>query len=150
GDDCCDVRRDGGHRRDGQCLLLSRLRLRARPRLRAGRPVVPASEGVLRALVVRADVLDLPGALRGNPRLARFGLTTVSFLEAEAEELPFSDASFDVVISNGVIDLIPDKDAAFSELHRVLRPGARLQIADVTIQQPVPDEGRRNIDLWTG
>jgi ubiquinone/menaquinone biosynthesis C-methylase UbiE len=78
------------------------------------------------------------------------GLANVTFVEGEAERLPFADASFDVVISNGVIDLIPDKDAAFSELHRVLVPGGRLQIADVTIQQPVSDEGRRNIDLWTG
>src|ERR671933_707212 len=57
---------------------------------------------------------------------------------------------FDIVISNGVIDLIPDKDAVFSELHRVLAPGGRIQIADVTIQNPVSEEGRRNIDLWTG
>ena len=74
----------------------------------------------------------------------------VEFLEGEAEHLPFDDASFDVVISNGVIDLIPDKDAVFAELYRVLRPGGRLQLADVTIQRPVSDEGRRNIDLWTG
>ena len=60
------------------------------------------------------------------------------------------DASFDVVISNGVIDLIPDKDAVFDELFRVLRAGGRLQLADVTIQRPVSEEGRRNIDLWTG
>jgi len=54
------------------------------------------------------------------------------------------------VISNGVIDLIPDKDAVFAELHRVLEPGGRIQLADVTIQRPVSEEGRRNIDLWTG
>lgn len=74
----------------------------------------------------------------------------VQFVESEAERLPFTDASFDVVISNGVIDLIPDKDAVFAELFRVLRPGGRLQLADVTIQRPVSEEGRRNIDLWTG
>jgi SAM-dependent methyltransferase len=81
---------------------------------------------------------------------AQVGATNVEFVEAEAERLPFADGSFDVVISNGVIDLIPDKDAVFSELHRVLTPGGRLQIADVTIQNPVSEEGRRNIDLWTG
>ena len=81
---------------------------------------------------------------------AELGATNVEFIECEAERLPFPDASFDVVISNGVIDLIPNKDAVFAELHRVLAPGGRLQIADVTIQNPVSEEGRRNIDLWTG
>ena len=81
---------------------------------------------------------------------AEMGATNVEFVEGEAERLPFPDGSFDVVISNGVIDLIPDKDAVFSELFRVLRPGGRIQIADVTIQNPVSEEGRRNIDLWTG
>jgi arsenite methyltransferase len=81
---------------------------------------------------------------------AELDAANVEFLEGEVERLPFPDASFDVVISNGVIDLIPDKDAVFAELFRVLRPGGRLQIADVTIQRPVSEEGRRNIDLWTG
>jgi ubiquinone/menaquinone biosynthesis C-methylase UbiE len=80
----------------------------------------------------------------------QMGAGNVELIEAEAESLPFSDESFDVVISNGVIDLIPDKDAVFGELFRVLRPGGRIQIADVTIQRPVSEEGRRNIDLWTG
>jgi arsenite methyltransferase len=74
----------------------------------------------------------------------------VQLVEAEAERLPFPDASFDVVISNGVIDPVPDKDAVFAEIFRVLRPGGRIQIADVTLQNPVSEEGRRNIDLWTG
>jgi arsenite methyltransferase len=81
---------------------------------------------------------------------AQMGLADVELVEGEAESLPFPDESFDVVVSNGVIDLIPDKDAVFSELARVLRPGGRIQVADVTIQQPVSEEGRRNIDLWTG
>jgi len=74
----------------------------------------------------------------------------VDLVEGEAEALPFPDRSFDVIISNGVIDLIPDKDAAFSEMFRVLEPGGRIQVADVTIQRPVSEEGKRKIDLWTG
>ena len=81
---------------------------------------------------------------------AAMGLDNVTFIEADAERLPFDDHSFDVVISNGVIDLIPDKDAVFSEIFRVLVPGGRIQIADITIQRPVSEEGKKNIDLWTG
>jgi arsenite methyltransferase len=81
---------------------------------------------------------------------AELGADNVEFVEGEVEALPFADASFDVAISNGVIDLVPDKDAVFAEVFRVLAPGGRIQIADVTIQQPVSEDGRRNIDLWTG
>ena len=87
---------------------------------------------------------------RARVAAAEMGLANVEFVESEAEQLPFTDESFDVVISNGVIDLIPDKDAVFAEIFRVLAPGGRIQIADVTIQRPVSEEGRRNIDLWTG
>jgi len=81
---------------------------------------------------------------------AEMGVDNVTFIEADAERLPFDDDAFDVVISNGVIDMIPDKDAVFSESFRVLVPGGRIQVADVTIQRPVSEEGKRNIDLWTG
>ncbi len=96
--------------------------------------------------------IDMTSAMLAKARAAatEMGVTNIEFVEGEAEHLPFPDGSFDVVISNGVIDLIPDKDAVFSELQRVLVPGGRLQIADVTIQNPVSAEGRRNIDLWTG
>jgi arsenite methyltransferase len=96
--------------------------------------------------------IDMTPEMLAKARAAaeEMGARNVEFLEAEAEKLPFPDGSFDVVISNGVIDLIPDKDAVFAELFRVLRPGGRIQVADVTIQQPVSEEGRRKIDLWTG
>jgi arsenite methyltransferase len=89
-------------------------------------------------------------AAKARRSAAEMAVGHVTIVEGSAEELPFGDASFDVVISNGVIDLIPDKDAVFAGIMRVLRPGGRIQLADVTIQRPVSEEGRRNIDLWTG
>ena len=96
--------------------------------------------------------IDMTPAMLAKARAAaaEMGAANIEFREGEGERLPFPDASFDVVITNGVIDLIPDKDAVFAELFRVLAPGGRMQVADVTIQNPVSEEGRRNIDLWTG
>jgi arsenite methyltransferase len=100
----------------------------------------------------RVTGIDMTEAMVAKARAAaaEMGVTNIEFVEGEAERLPFSDASFDVIVSNGVIDLVPDKDAVFAELYRVLAPGGRMQIADVTIQNPVSEEGRRKIDLWTG
>ena len=130
-------------------------------RLAPGERVLDLGSGAGTDSLVAAQMVGEHGRVTGidmtTPMLAKaraaaaeMGMTNVEFVEGEAEQLPFPDESFDVVISNGVIDLIPDKDAVFSELHRVLVPGGRMQIADVTIQNPVSVEGRRNIDLWTG
>jgi arsenite methyltransferase len=130
-------------------------------RLERGERVFDLGCGAGTDSLVAALMVGPEGAVTGidmTPEMvekARAGATAlalenVSFVEGEAETLPFAEGSFDVVISNGVIDLIPDKGAVFAELHRVLVPGGRLQVADVTIQQPVSEEGRRKIDLWTG
>ncbi len=81
---------------------------------------------------------------------AALGLTQVQFREGLAEALPVEDGWADVVISNGVINLCADKQAVFAEILRVLRPGGRLQFADIANGRPVPAEALRDIDLWTG
>jgi arsenite methyltransferase len=78
------------------------------------------------------------------------GLANVELYESLIEALPLEDASVDLVISNGVIDLVPDKDAVFDEIERVLRPGGRLQLADVIVHTEVSEDARERIDLWTG
>ena len=87
---------------------------------------------------------------RAGASAAEMGLTNVELHESLIESLPVPDASVDVVISNGVIDLVPDKDVVFDEIDRVLRPGGRLQIADVVIHTEVSEDARDRIDLWTG
>jgi arsenite methyltransferase len=100
----------------------------------------------------RAIGLDMTPSIAERARTSarEMGLGNVEVQVGLIEKLPLDDESVDVVISNGVIDLVPDKDSVFKEIWRVLRRGGRLQIADVTIQRPVSEEGRRNIDLWTG
>ena len=73
----------------------------------------------------------------------------VEFREGLAERLPVEDGWADVVISNGVINLCADKRAVFSEIYRVLRPGGRLQFADIANGKPVPASAIKNVDLWT-
>jgi arsenite methyltransferase len=92
-----------------------------------------------------ASMLD-----RAGESADAMGLENVELHETLIESLPLADASVDVVISNGVIDLVPDKDAVLDEIDRVLRPGGRLQLADVVIHREVSEDARKRIDLWTG
>ena len=78
------------------------------------------------------------------------GCTNVEFRQGLAESLPVLDGWADVVISNGVLNLMPDKDATLREMARVLKPGGRLQMSDILVQKPVPESAKRDIDLWTG
>jgi arsenite methyltransferase len=78
------------------------------------------------------------------------GMTNVEFREGFGESLPVEDGWADVVISNGVLNLMPDKDAALREMARVLKPGGRLQIGDILVQKPVPQSAKEDIALWTG
>jgi SAM-dependent methyltransferase len=87
---------------------------------------------------------------RARESAAEMALANVELHESLIESLPVADASVDVVISNGVIDLVPDKDTVFDEIDRVLRPGGHLQIADVVIHHEVSEDARDRIDLWTG
>jgi ubiquinone/menaquinone biosynthesis C-methylase UbiE len=129
--------------------------------LQPGEDVLDVGSGAGMVTLVAAQMVGPTGSVTGvdmTPEMvatargsvAELGLGNVTFVEGSAEHLPFDDASFDVVISNGVIDLIPDKDAVFSEITRVLRPGGRIQLADVPIQTPVSEESERDIDLWAG
>ena len=78
------------------------------------------------------------------------GLTNIDFRQGLAEDLPVSDESIDVVISNGVINLCPDKVGVMEEVHRVLKSGARIQIGDVVVHKEVPQDAKDDIDLWSG
>ena len=96
--------------------------------------------------------IDMTAEMLAKSRQAAraLGLGYVQFRDGLAEALPVEDAWADVVISNGVINLCADKQAVFAEIFRVLRPGGRLQFADIANGRPVPAEALRDIDLWTG
>src|SRR3954453_13561047 len=100
----------------------------------------------------RAIGRDMTAAMleRARASAREMGLDNVELHEGLIESVPLERESVDVVISNGVIDLVPDKDAVFAEIDRVLRPGGRLQVADVVIHTEVSEDGRKRIDLWTG
>jgi ubiquinone/menaquinone biosynthesis C-methylase UbiE len=81
---------------------------------------------------------------------ARAGVTNAAFLKGEMEQIPLPDASVDVVISNCVINLSPDKDRVLAEAFRVLRRGGRFAVSDIVVRGPVAPEIRRSVELWIG
>jgi len=96
--------------------------------------------------------VDMTPAMLTKARLAakEAELDNIEFREGFGEALPVLDGWADVVISNGVLNLMPDKSIALAEMARVLKRGGRLQIADILVEKPVPDSAKSNIDLWTG
>jgi SAM-dependent methyltransferase len=96
--------------------------------------------------------VDMTPAMLNKARRAatEAGLTNVEFREGYAEALPVPDGWANAVISNGVLNLMPDKAAALGEMARVVEPGGRLQLGDILVQRAVPESAKRKIDLWTG
>ena len=130
-------------------------------RLRPGERVVDVGSGAGFDSFIAAGQVTEAGSVVGvdmTPEMLTksrataesLGFTQVAFEEGLAEQLPVEDGWANAVISNGVINLCPDKQVVFEEIHRVLEPGGWLQFADIANGRPVPTEALRDIDLWTG
>ncbi len=111
--------------------------------LQAARQVGPSGR------VIAIDMTDAMVA-KARAGAAELGLENVDVRHGYAEDLPVDDASIDVVISNGVINLTPDKMGVMKEVRRVLKPGGRFQIGDIIVHKEVPQDAKDDIDLWSG
>lgn len=129
--------------------------------LRPGERVVDVGSGAGTDSLIAARLVGPGGQVVGvdmTPRMlekarraaAEGEFENVEFRRGYGEALPVEDSWADLLISNGVLNLMPDKQAALREMARVLKPGGRLQLADILVEKEVPDSARREIDLWTG
>ena len=98
----------------------------------------------------RAIGVDMTDAMSERARASAGAYPQVEVRKGDAMALPVESGSVDVVISNGVLNLVAEKEAAFAEIARVLRPGGRLQLADIVVEAELGEDVRSNIDLWTG
>ena len=128
-------------------------------RLMAGEHVVDVGCGAGIDSIIASKMVGATGRVIGidmTPAMvekAREGakdaaVHNVEFRQGFGESLPVTDSWADVVISNGVLNLFPDKLAGLQEMARVLKPAGRLQIGDILVQKAVPDKGKRDINLW--
>jgi arsenite methyltransferase len=129
--------------------------------IRAGETVVDIGSGAGMDLLLAARRtgpaghavgVDMTDAMieRARKSAAEVGMPHVEIRKGDATSLPVPDASVDVVISNGVLNLVPEKERGFAEIIRILKPGGRLHLADIALDVELPEDARRNIDLWTG
>jgi arsenite methyltransferase len=129
--------------------------------LRPGETVVDVGSGAAFDAILAAQQVGPSGRVVGvdmtpamlekaRASVEKIGVENVELRQGYMEALPIEDATADVVISNGVINLSPDKETVFREIARVLKPGGRIQIADVVVRQAVPQAAKEQIELWTG
>lgn len=129
--------------------------------LRPGDRVVDVGSGAGIDSLIAAEMVAPEGQVVGvdmTPQMlakarqaaAEADADNVEFRQGYGEALPLQDEWADVVISNGVLNLMPDKEQALAEMARVLKPDGRAQIADILVEREVPDSAKRQIDLWTG
>jgi SAM-dependent methyltransferase len=130
-------------------------------KLEAGEKVIDIGSGAGIDSFIAANHVGTSGAVIGIDMTtemldkarwlkAEAGFDQVDFRTGYMEEIPVENGWADVVISNGVVNLSPDKAVTFAEINRVLRPGGRIQIADILVSRAVSDEAKNRIDLWTG